>query len=1552
MKSIKRTSLIALAVVTILSCLIFGCFINKIYSVQASAFSNSALELKLTGYNGYTPLSYFDKIEQSKIVDNKDYYYNYKNQKTNQYYIVDANVTNLFGAYSTGTSEFAPFGEYLTLANNNVLYAYARTGIVTESGAKNTVTISLKHNGNTVSQYNTRLGSVNSSDVYLPYYYKTNAIKISADKNITFSYTNNDKSSLLSPAQFKLFEPSVVLKTIIDNVTISNTNVTVQHGGVVKLDATNAVMDISSSTPLVSYFKEKHKIEYEIIQGGEIAYVVGNYLYFEGQNSGLVKIRAKSLKDSESNQYVYSDTVTFNYVSQKSDVITNQNFANSANIIGQGEYYVGENVTLIASMNPGYNFVYWEVNGEKKYTKNISFECTENNDIKLFSTKNVSIAKINIKDKTYDGNTSAEILNVEIDGLLSTHDVYLSDFYASYYSSSVGTKILNISDIPVLEGIDSKWYVLSSVIPNIYGNILPKPSTLRILPSQKTYGEGDPVYQVEISGLIGIDNLDYQINREQNENVGSYLLSATANNPNYNVSVIENYLTINKKQLSIQNKLITKEYDKTTIINIQPNLIGIAFNDNISATIYANFNSSNAGTNIPLIIDRIVLTGTHKNNYTLLSSAIPFANGNITRKTAVVTIQNTSKQYGAEDPTYIYSISGVLTGDILGGRITRTSGENVGTYDVKYEGNNSNYIVQSNTAKLDITKRPATVYAFASEKTYGDTDPIFTYLTSGLLPGDYLSGSMVRSSGENAGKYNISLGTLKNDNYELQFFGNELTIKEMELQGEVSFNSKVYDGTLSLNGYTCNFTNLISTDTVQVTIVGHLQSKDVGNSINVIIDQIDLNNPNYILNIDDKYISITRRTVDLIPDEKSKVYGQNDEDITYQAQNIVDGETLNGELVRSEGEIVGSYQICQGSITNENNPNYNIIFHNTSSYLIIKKPLIVHSVSQTKYYGDVDPICLFELVVGCLEFDDVIADIITGTPGRQEGEMPGVYSYTTGTVRTQSINYDVVYTPSGSLTIMKLNVNVYANACSKIFGDNDPEFSYFSNDADINTLNLNLTRTQGENVGYYAITYTTLFHNIYNITFIENQLTILPRHIVLKADNKIKYYGDIDPKLTCSVLSGMLCYGNKLEDIITGDLVRIEGESIGNYSISKGSLNIVANYEFDFVQGDLNILKQNIVVKAVDVSKNYKSTDPALTFEIITGKLVMEDVFIGNIEREVGENSGEYTINQGSLSLNDNYDLHYVCGVFTIQKAYIKIKIYDLYKQYGDTDPNFEYEIIEGELHSGESLIGSISRANGENIGLYNINADFYNPNYVIEYDLGIFNITKRIIKIVARSYTITYNENIPALEYDIIQGSILSIDTLSGGIYKVSGFDAGIYDINSTLNLGRNYKIEFTKGKFTILPISISLSSIGAVKTYGQSDPFIPYFVSQGTILNGDDLQGFVTRDTGEDVGEYHLVPSFANINYKVEISSGKFRILPKNINLYATVMDKIYDEKTNAFIVHPTLSGLIDQGISISYENENCANFENNEVGNNKNVFLHDVFLTGQKAYNYNLI
>ena len=264
---------------------------------------------------------------------------------------------------------------------------------------------------------------------------------------------------------------------------------------------------------------------------------------------------------------------------------------------------------------------------------------------------------------------------------------------------------------------------------------------------------------------------------------------------------------------------------------------------------------------------------------------------------------------------------------------------------------------------------------------------------------------------------------------------------------------------------------------------------------------------------------------------------------------------------------------------------------------------------------------------------------------------------------------------------------------------------------------------------------------------------------------------------------------------------RSEGEIVGTYSITQGTYNLGENYVVEFECGELEIIKQDIVIQADSILKTYQESDPELTFKILQGKLSLGDEFEGKLSREEGEDVGEYKILKGTLSLNDNYNLEFLDSSLTINKKKITISAKQASKVYGEDDPEFEYE-SDCEICDGDMLRGSLYRDFDEQdkkayemAGKYIIKSSLNNPNYEITYNSSYLTIKHREVYITADSYSKTYGEQDPELTYQITSGEILDGDQLEGYIYRNQGEGAGNYDIRSNLVLGRNYKIVFTKG-------------------------------------------------------------------------------------------------------------------------------------------------------------
>jgi len=125
-----------------------------------------------------------------------------------------------------------------------------------------------------------------------------------------------------------------------------------------------------------------------------------------------------------------------------------------------------------------------------------------------------------------------------------------------------------------------------------------------------------------------------------------------------------------------------------------------------------------------------------------------------------------------------------------------------------------------------------------------------------------------------------------------------------------------------------------------------------------------------------------------------------------------------------------------------------------------------------------------------------------------------------------------------------------------------------------------------------------------------------------------------------------------------------------------------------------------------------------LSYQITSGSLAYSDAFSGGLSRDAGEDVGSYPITQGDLALSSNYDLSYVGADLDISLRAVTVTADGKSKIYGDADPALTYQ-FSPSLVSGDSFNGLLTRAVGENLGLYAIQqgslalSSNYDLNYV-----------------------------------------------------------------------------------------------------------------------------------------------------------------------------------------------------------------------------------------------
>ncbi|WP_289035970.1 BspA family leucine-rich repeat surface protein, partial [uncultured Flavobacterium sp.] len=546
----------------------------------------------------------------------------------------------------------------------------------------------------------------------------------------------------------------------------------------------------------------------------------------------------------------------------------------------------------------------------------------------------------------------------------------------------------------------------------------------------------------------------------------------------------------------------------------------------------------------------------------------------INKATLIVTADTISKIYGTGDPILTYVANGLVNGDTataLTGLLIRTAGEDVGTYSIGQGTLNAeNYTITYTGADFNITKATLNIVADDLSKVYGTNDPVLTYTVTGLANGDdqsIISGTLTRAAGEDIGTYAINQGTLAvNGNYDIAYTG-------------ADFN-------------------------------------------------------------------ITKATLNIVADAKSKAYGTADPALTYTVTGFANGDdhtVITGALTRTAGEDIGTYAINQGTLAVSG--NYDIAYTG-ADFNITKATLNIVADAKSKTYGTADPVLTYT-VTGFENGDD--QSVITGALTRVAGENIGTYAINQGTLAVSG-NYDIAYI-GADFNITKATLNIVADAKSKTYGTADPVLTYtvtgFENGDDQSVITGALTRIAGENIGTYAIEQGTLATTAnYDIAYTGADFNITKATLNIVADAKSKAYGSADPALTYTVTG--FANGDD-HTVITGALTRTAGENIGTYAINQGTLAVSGNYDIAYTGADFNITKATLNIVADAKSKAYGTADPALTYTV-TGLTNGDtgNIITGSLSRISGEATGTYPITQGTLSAGNNYDIAFTGADFTI----------------------------------------------------------------------------------------------------------------------------------------------------------------------------------------------------------------------------------------------------------------------------------------------------------------
>ena len=598
-------------------------------------------------------------------------------------------------------------------------------------------------------------------------------------------------------------------------------------------------------------------------------------------------------------------------------------------------------------------------------------------------------------EKSYDGTTAAPVDGnggyiYSVDGIVSTNDGLLIGAerveleQLEYTDKNAGRDIpLNVKG--VLGGFeDGSLYIVTF---SGKGDIHKAQLTVTGNTDTQIYNGKEHTVNgwSDVSGLVSGDALQSVAGIAAGTDVGEYdqvlsdavVVDADGSDMsgNYEISYIDGKLTINPAKVIVTVDAV-KTYDGTTGYDVANGNHTVTVNSDesglLNADDFALESFEYGGKNVGKYTEA---DGTNGNagyigKYGEGNFIIDYVYTGTINKAALVVSGNTDTQIynGKEHAVVGWSdVTGLVSGDALQSVAGVAAGTDVGEYDqvlsdavvVDADGSDmsGNYEISYIDGKLTINPAKVIVTVDAV-KTYdgttgydvanGNHTVTVNSDESGLLGADDFALESFEYGGKNVGKYTEADGTNGSAGYIGKYGADNFiidyvytgTIRHAVITVDVNAE-KVYDANTRLGH-----------DEADYALAGRIGNDDVDFDMDSLqAEYADANvhsgreltgmagsltggdSGNYILVLTGKG-TVTPRHVTVTADEQSKLRGDDDPILTWKHTGgvLLQGDSIDGTLIREPGEEVGDYTILNDTLQ-VNNPNY--ILHYVENLLHI-----------------------------------------------------------------------------------------------------------------------------------------------------------------------------------------------------------------------------------------------------------------------------------------------------------------------------------------------------------------------------------------------------------------------------------------------------------------------------------------------------------------------------------------------------------------------------------------------------------------------------------------
>ena len=338
------------------------------------------------------------------------------------------------------------------------------------------------------------------------------------------------------------------------------------------------------------------------------------------------------------------------------------------------------------------------------------------------------------------------------------------------------------------------------------------------------------------------------------------------------------------------------------------------------------------------------------------------------------------------------------------------------------------------------------------------------------------------------------------------------------------------------------------------------------------------------------------------------------------------------------------------------------------------------------------------------------------------------------------------------------------------------------------------------------------------------------QEVTITAKNVTIAYGDAIPK-----------FEYEASATITGEpSLTCEATStspVGTYVIKVGQ-GTVTGATVKGVNGTLTITAAELTVKANDATRVEGEENPAFTLTYKGFKnseteavLTEKPTAATTATKESAPGTYDITVSGGKAQ---NYTFKYEKGTLTVTEAKLIIKAKDKERIYGDANPAFEYEVVEGTVKGGEPKLSCVADAKSA-VGEYAIKVEKGTlTNNNVEFVDGKLTVKPAELTVKANDATRVEGEENPAftLTYKGFKNSeteavLTEKPTATTTATKES--PAGTYDITVSGGKATNYTFKYEKGTLTVTEAAheVTITAKNVTITYGDAIPTFEYEAS-----------------------------------------------------------------------------------------------------------------------------